>query len=77
MDTSSKYKANRTEIIRRRGNIRGNNSLIPYTIFTKVASCTSAPPNGHFCQVKSESDRNPRSSCPDKHFKVKSGAITK
>ena len=55
--------------------IRGNNSLILDRIFTKFASCTSTTPNEHFCQVKSESDRN-CGSYQDKHFEVKSGAIT-
>ena len=47
---------------------RGNNSLILHRIFTKVASCTSTTPNEHLFQVHSESDRNCRRTCQDKHF---------
>ena len=74
MDTSAKYKANQTEIVG--GVVRtsilmvnqGQYSLILHRIFMKVASYTSTTPNEHFCQVQSESDRNCKRSCLDKHF---------
>ena len=73
MDTSAKYKANLTEIV---GVVRtsilnvnqGQNSLILHKMFTEVISSTSTTSNQYFCQVQSESDRNYRRSCPDKHF---------
>ena len=58
MDTSAKYKANRTEIV---GgvvrtsilNVNWGQLLIKnlYRIFTKVASCPSTTTNEHFYQV--------------------------